>query len=247
MPKHVSLSQGQDSIATPSVKAAHVPSIHSSTLFSQYRGPHIYNETEEARKEREEAERKKKEDDDKRSNFDKVRERAEREEAARKEAEAKLAALEQEKRDREAADRKAAEAKLEEEKQFETLAKQREAEAKQKTEEAATERARADAAEAKVKAFEDAQEAELTGLLETIPEEKRPPLDPTDAVSKRLQQVKYAKSLIDEKTPPKPPVGGQPPKGAKADAQTRLSELQAKANPTADEVFEMMELAGEKD
>lgn len=169
----VSPSQGHGSLAPLSVIQHPVPSSHHSskrpTLFSQFRGPFVFNETDEERQKREEEERKKVEDEEKKSNFRKVQEAREAAEARAEEAERKL-------REREESDRKAEEAKLTEEKRFEELAKTKEAEANAKADEAAREKARADAAEAKVKAFEDQQEAELAEILKGIPEEKKPPL-----------------------------------------------------------------------
>jgi uncharacterized membrane protein YqiK len=233
----VSLKQGHASLVSPGVTAAPVLSTHSSkpVLFSQFRGPFAFNmaETDEERQKREEAERQANEDEEKKSNFKKVQE-------AREAAEARAAEAEKKLREREEADRKAAEAKLADEKKFEELAQQREAEAKAKADEAAREKARADAAEAKVKTFEDAQEAELVEILKGIPDEKKPPLDDTDPVSKRLAQAKYAKSLLESGK--KPAVGAGVRKEVDASAQDRLTELTRKPRRTPAETQEMLRL-----
>lgn len=239
----VSPKQGHASLATPSVKTAPVPFLHHSShpiLISQFRGPHIYNmaETDEERLKREEEERKAKEDEEKKSNFKKVQE-------AREAAEARAAEAEKKLREREEADKKAEEEKLRQNSQFEQLAKDKEAEAQAKTDEAAREKARADAAEAKVKAFEDQQEAELVEILKGIPEDKKPPLDDSDPVSKRLAQARYAQSLLD--SGPKPPVGGGHRKGGgNADRLKELREAEKTRLLTEDETWEMMSLSGEK-
>lgn len=234
----VSPTQGHESIA--SHVTASVPSIHSSRpiLFSQYRGPHIYNmaETEE--------EKKKREDEEKQSNFKKVKEKAEREEEARKKAEAERDALLKEKATREEADRKAADAKLLQEKKFEELAAQKDTEAKAKEAEAAKEKARADSAEAKVKAFEDQQEAELKAILELLPKDKLPPLDPADPISKRLAHAKYAQGLLSSGK--KGQVGAgvkNDPKGT--DRRTELREKSKKVPLSPEEAMELVELSGD--
>src|SRR5687768_12550605 len=94
----VSPGRGQDPIAAPSVNTAPALSTHRPSLFSQFRGPFLYNETDEERKKREE-------DEAKQSNFDKVRQKAEREEEARKAAEAERDVLRKEKQEREAAEK----------------------------------------------------------------------------------------------------------------------------------------------
>src|SRR5574343_550959 len=225
----VSPTQGQESLA--SHVTAPVPSDHSSRpiLFSQFRGPFPMNmaETEE--------EKKKREDDEKKSNFDKVREKAEREEKARKAAEAERDALLKDKQDREAKDKAAAETKLKEQQEFQKLAEQKEAEAKAKGDEAAKEKARAEAAEAKVKAFEDQQEAELKTIIESLPKDKLPPLDPSDPVSKRLSQAKYAQTLLETK---KGPVGAgvrHDPKGG--DRRKELREKSKKEQLSDEEAL----------
>lgn len=152
-----------------------------SPITSQFRGPFVYNETDEERKKREE-------DEAKQSNFRKVQE-------AREAAEAKA------------------------------------------------EKARADAAEQKVKDFEDQQEAELAEFLKGIPDDKKPKLDPSDPVAKRLDLVKYAFSLLS--SGPKPAVGG----GARNDPQEKgdrlaeLCKLEKERPLTSDEAFELMELS----
>lgn len=233
----VSLTPGYGSLAPACVNSSSAPSHpYGSRTFqpftSQFRGPFIYNETEEERKKREE-------DEEKRSNFQKVKERAEREEAARKAAEAERDQLLQEKKEREEAERKAAEAKLSEEKKFEELARQKEEEAKAKAAEAEEARKRAESAESRLKEIETQQEAELTALLEEIPEAKRPPLDPSDPVAKRLSQVKWVKSQLVPET--KGPVGA----GARSTDKTkadRLKELVKKPRRTDAERQEMLAL-----
>lgn len=239
----VSPKQGHASLAAPGVTTAPAHSLHHSsyrpTLFSQFRGPFLYNETDDERLKREEAERQAKDDEEKKSNFKKVQE-------AREAAEARAAEAEKKLREREEADRKAAEAKMAEEKRFEELAKQKEAEAADKAAEAAREKARADDLAAKVKAFEDQQEAELADILKGIPDEKKPPLDPSDPASKRLAQARYAQSLLD--TGPKPPVGAGARNGT-GDGKDRLKSLQdaQKTRPlTEEETWELMSLGGEE-
>lgn len=229
----VSPTQGQESLAKPSVKAAPAHSYHSPILYSQFRGPFVYNETDEERKKREE-------DETKKSNFDKVREKAEREEAARKVAEAELEKFRQEKADREAKEKKAADEKLLQDKKFEELAAQREAEAKANADAAAAANKRADDLQAKVKAFEDQQEAELAEIVKAIPEDKRPPLDSVDPVSKRLQQAKYALSLISSA---KPPIGGglRPEKSTNARKEELLKKGINRLSP--EENLELMEMS----
>lgn len=238
----VSPTQGHESIATPSVNTAPALYTHSSrpVLFSQYKGPRIYNmaETDEERQKREEAERKAKEDEEKRSNFQKVKE-------AREKAEAERDALLKEKAEREAADKKALEDKLAAENKFEELAASREKEANDAKAEAAAARAEADQAKAKLKEIEEKQEEELKTLLASIPEDKRPPLDATDHVSKRLSQVRYVLTLLGKE--PKPAVGTTPSRGdPSGDKAARLKELKAKPHLTTDESFEMLELQGGK-
>jgi hypothetical protein len=232
----VSPAQGHEPIA--SHVTAHAPSVHSSPiLFSQFRGPFPMNmsETEEERIARENKE--------KQTNFDKVREKAEREEAARKVVEAERDKLLKEKADRDAADKAAADAKLKEQNDFKALADQKEAEAKAKSDEAAAEKARADGLQAKVKAFEDAQEAELAEILKTIPDDKKPrlALDTSKPVAERLELAKYAKSLIK----PDGPLGGGNRKTPNPDKQSRLKELLAKPRRTEEESAELAALSGE--
>lgn len=234
----VSPAQGQEPLASPSVTKASDHSLHRSrpVLFSQFRGPFVYNmaETEEERLKREEAERKAKEDEEKKSNFQKVKEAREAAEARATEAERKL-------KERVDADKKAAEEKLAAEKRFEELAQQREAEAAQARAEAAAEKAKREAAEAKVKEIEDQQEAELAELLKTIPEDKRPPLDASDPVAKRLAQVKYVISLLGSAKPEKPIGGGirNQPEGGPERKQQLLNKP---TSPT--EAFELMGMSG---
>lgn len=244
----VSPKQGHASFVPPSVITAPAHSLHNGSpiLYSQYRGPHIYNmaETDDEKAKREEEERKAKEDEEKRSNFDKVRLKAEREEEARKKAEAERDALLEEKRQREEAEKKAAEEKLAQEKRFEELAKQKEAEAAAKAAEAEAAAKRAEAAESKLKAIEEQQEKELTAILDTIPEDKRPPLDENDPVEKRLAQVKYAQSLLN--VGPKPQVGAGARKGeGNGDRLKELLEAEKKRPLTQEETFELMSLSGE--
>lgn len=236
----VSPTQGQESIATPSVTTAPVLSTHRSrpVLFSRYSGPLIYNmaETDEERIKREEDERKKKDEEDKKSNFKKVQE-------AREAAETRAAEAERKLKEREDADKKAADAKLLEDKKYEELAVQREKEATDAKAEAEAAKAEANAAKAKLKEVEDQQETEFNALLETIPEDKRPPLDATDSVAKRLSQVRYVLTLLGKE--PKPPVGHTPPKGdPSGDKASRIKELKAKPYLSSDESFEMLELQG---
>lgn len=238
MIKDVSPAQGHAPLAPSRVTRSPAPSPTGSmkTLFSQFRGPFVYNETDEERRKREEEEQKKKDDEQKQSNFRKVQE-------AREAAEARVKQLEEEKSQREEADRKAADAKLTEEKKFEELAKAKEAEAAAKGAEADAERKRADDLAAKVKAFEDQQEAELTELLKTIPDDKKPPLDQSDPVSKRIQQAKYAASLLGTKKPD--PINGPPRKQGDQTKEDRLAELKKKGygRMTADEAMELAELS----
>jgi|GEM_PF-5685534 len=234
----VSLTPGHESIAKPSVTAAIAPSRHSSSpiLFSQYRGPHIFNmaETDEERKKREEDERKKAEDDEKKSNFQKVKE-------AREEAEKRATAAEAKLKEIEDAEKKKQEQELKDKEQFKTLADQKEKEASEEKAKADAATKRAEDAEAKLQKIAEEQEKELTALLETIPKEKQPPLDPTDPVEKRLSHVKYAATLLNI---PKPPVGAPLPK-TQLDSKTRLQELldiQKKRPLTEEESEEMMSL-----
>ena len=226
----VSPRQGHDALVPPNVIPASAPS--HLPLFSQFKGPFVYNETDEERQKREEEEKK-------RTNFDKVREKAEREEAARKEAEAERDALRKEKADREAADRKAQEERLAQDKKWEELAAQREAEAKAEAEKARLANEKLTTAEKRLKEIEDAQEAELAELLKTFPEGKQPPLDAADPVAKRLQHAKYAKSLIA--TDPDDPVGVGA-QGEKGKMQDRLKELIKKPRRTEAESAEMARL-----
>lgn len=241
MSDRVSPDLGYGPLASPGVKMAPAPFAHSSIpiLSSQFRGPFVYNETDE--------ERKKREDEEKSSNFDKVRQKAEREEAARKKAEDERDALLKEKADREAADKKAAEEKLTADKKFEDLAKKKEAEAEAKAAEAAAEKARADKAEEELNKFREAQEKELASLLESIPEDKRPPLTDSMSVTDKLTHVKYVKTLLDSQTPAdgvgKPPFKQDGKKG------DRLKELQGfmKTRPlTEEENLEYIELSSEQ-
>lgn len=232
----VSPAQGYEPIAKPSVTAAPVHSLHRSrpVLFSQYRGPLAFNmaETDEERKARE--------DKEKQTNFDKVREKAEREEEARKKAEARAEEAEKKLKEREAKEKQAEEDKLKQNQEFEKLAKDKEAEANAKAEEAQREKSRADALEAKVKAFEDEQQKELDALLKDIPEEKHPPLDPADPVAKRLSQVKHVKSLLDAENP-KPPIGTRPHNNT--ETSDRREELKKKNlnSLTPEESLELLE------
>ncbi len=238
----VSPTQGNESLATPSVKTASAHSVHGSIprLYSQYRGPVILNmadggaDDEEILDTDDEATKKRK------SNFKKVKEAREREKKRADDAEAEAAALRQEKAEREAADKAAADAKLAEQGKLKELADAKQKEAEEKAADAAREKARADAAEAEVKTFRDAQEAELQELLKTIPQDKQPPLDASDSVVKRLQQVKYAKSLLD--TGAKPPVGGGAKKGGEVPPDVK--ELLGKPPGNADDAFTLMELSG---
>jgi hypothetical protein len=239
----VSLKQGHASLVPPNVTTAPALSPHHSskrpTLFSQFRGPFVFNETDEERLKREEDERKKKEDEEKKSNFQKVKE-------AREKAEAERDALLKEKAEREAADKKAAEAKLSEEKKFEELANQREKEVADAKAETAAAKAEADKANARLKEIADQQEKDLTALLDTIPEDKRPPLDPSDPVEKRLKQVQYAHTFLG--TEPKPAVGAGARKGD-GDSKDRikaLNDAQKIRHLTDEEAFEMMSLGGEQ-
>ncbi|MDQ3232462.1 MAG: hypothetical protein M3Q07_11620, partial [Pseudobdellovibrionaceae bacterium] len=188
-------------------------------------------ETDEEKATREEAERKQKEDEDKKSNFKKVQEDREAQKARADAAEAKL-------REREEADKKAAEAKLTEEKKFEELATSSKAEAEAAKAEATAAKAEAETANAKLKKIEDQQEAELTKILETIPEDKRPPLDETDSVDKRLAQVRYAQSLLD--LGPKPAAGAGVRKGETTDKgrYQELKDAEKTRQLTEDEAFE---------
>lgn len=231
----VSPAQGQEPLAAGVPASVHSPT--SSILYSQFRGPFALNlaETEEEKKARE--------DEEKKSNFKKVQEKAEREETARKKAEQERDALLKEKAEREAQEKKAAEAKLAEEKKFEELAQQKDAEAKAKGDEAAKEKARADALEQKVKAFEDQQEAELQEILKKIPDDKKPPLDASDPVSKRLQQAKYAFQLLNLK--PDDPVGAGTRHKPDQSKKDRYQELLKKPFRTPEESGELAELSGQ--
>lgn len=231
----VSPTQGHESLAKPSVKAAQAHSYHSPILYSQFQGPFPMNmaETDEERKKREE-------DEAKQSNFKKVQMAREEAEALAKAEKARADEAERKLRDREAADKKAADEKLLQDKKFEELAAQREAEAKAKSDEAAAEKKRADDLQAKVKAFEDQQEAELAEIVKAIPADKMPPLDSTDPVAKRLQQAKYALSLISTS---KPQIGAgvRPDKSSNA----RKDELLKKGlnRLSSEETLELMEMS----
>lgn len=229
----VSPVQGHEPIAGRASQRHPILSSIAPYLTSQYRGLLAFNmaETPEEKAAREAKEAKEKEDNDKKDNFKKVKEKAESLEAERDQ-------LLKEKKEREEADRKAAEKKLADEKQFEELAKTKDAEATKAKEEAAAEKKRADDLQAKVKEHDDEQEAELVEILKTIPEDKKPPLDPADPVAKRLKQAKHVQSLLSEG---KPPIGG----GARNDKKgtERLEELKKKDKNrlTADEAMELME------
>lgn len=178
------------------------------------------------------------------SNFKRVKEAREKEKDRADAAEAEAAKLRKEKEERDEADRLAGLKKLEEEGNLKALADAKQKEAEEKGAEAAREKDRADKAEARAKEYEDAQEEELKGLLEQIPEEKRPPLDPADPVSKRLKQVKHAMSLLE--SGPKPAVGGGVRKGQ--EQADRLAELKKKNfnQLTEDEAAELVELQNAK-
>ena len=98
--------------------------------------------------------------------------------------------------------------------------------------------------EAKVKAFEDQQEAELKTILESLPKDKLPPLDSADPISKRLQQAKYAQSLLIAGK--KGQIGAgvkHDPKGA--DRRTELREKSKKEPLSEEEAMELVELSGD--
>jgi flagellar biosynthesis GTPase FlhF len=239
----VSPAPGHEPFALVSgVTATEAPSAHRSNtrpaLYSQYRGPFVFNETEEERLKRE----KEEEDKKKQTNFDKVREKAEREEAARKEAEARAAEAERKLREREEADKKAAEAKLAAEKRFQELAQQKEVEAKQKADEAEAERKKREEVEKELAEFKKAQEEELNALLNEIPQDKRPPLDDSMTVPQKLKIVKHTMEMLGT---PKPPVGH--PQNKQGDKTTRKAELLKKGfnNLTSDEALELAGLTGD--
>jgi len=182
-------------------------------------------------------------DDEKRSNFKKVKDRAEREEEGRKKAEAERDTLLKEKADREAADKVAQEKKLAEEKRYQELAEKKQAEAEAATKALEDEKRKSQELQAQVKAIEDQQEAELTKLLEEIPEDKRPPLDTSDPVKKRLEQVKYAHSLLAS---PKSPVGAGARNTTSAAASRKEELLKKNVNLlTKAETAELMGMTGE--
>lgn len=136
----------------------------------------------------------------------------------------------------------AEEANLREKEDFKTLAEQKDAEAKAKAQEAEEARKRADDVEAKLKKIEEQQEAELKELLTTIPADKQPPLDPADPVEKRLQQVRYAASLLGSKKPDH--INGPPRKQGDQTRDERKAELEKKkpSERTAEEDLELAEL-----
>jgi seryl-tRNA synthetase len=228
----VSPRQGHDALVSPNVIPASAPS--HLTLFSQYRGPHIYNMAEGDPDDK---------DPEKQDNMRKLKERAEREEKARKEVEAENERLRKEKAERDEADRKAQEAKLQEEKKWEELAAQREAEAKKAADEAAAERKLREEREAELNEFKAAQQKELDDLLAALPDavKKDLPIDESMTVPQKLRIVKHAQASRG----PKPPVGGGFRHGgdSKTD-QERYKELLKKPFRTRDEAEELAELTG---
>lgn len=99
-------------------------------------------------------------------------------------------------------------------------------------------------ANSKVSEIEKQQEAEIATLLESIPEDKRPPLDDNDPPVKRLRTLQYAQSLLDSK--PKPPVGAGVNSDPNPTGEGRKEEL-LKAMKTRrltdEENYELMELS----
>lgn len=247
----VSLRRGHDALERCGVTAAPAPSTHGSSkvplLYSQFRGPFVFNETEEERKKREEEERKKKEEEDehKRTNFDRVREKAEREEAARKRAEEERDALRKEKEEREAAERKRKDEELAQQGKEKELREQREKELEEERRKAEAEKARADTAQKELDEFRKAQQEELDALLKEVPEADRPPLDESMTVAAKIKLLKYAKQQIESKKGKRIGGGARHDPNDKGAAKEEILHKMKEGKDTEQDALELMGTAEE--